>query len=84
MNFLNIQLPLLSNIYPKKKVGKEYINTSIKDIYKKHTKHFQDPTRDDDALSPGRDQGNKNKTRGLLDPMFEFVRWCPCLELGPL
>ena len=23
-----------------------YINTSIKGIYKKYTKHFQDPTRD--------------------------------------
>ena len=38
MNFLNIQLRLLSNIHPK--------NTSIKDIHKKYTKHFQDPTRD--------------------------------------
>ena len=46
LNFLNLQLLLLPNIHPKKKIESEYINTSIQDIYKKDTKHFQDPTRD--------------------------------------
>ena len=42
------------------------MHTSIKDIYKKFTKHFQD------------------LTKNVLDPMVEFVRWCPYLELKPL
>ena len=29
-----------------KKIKNEYINTSIKNIYKKYTKYFQDPTSD--------------------------------------
>ena len=29
-----------------KKIGNEYINSSIKDIYKKYSTHCQDPTRD--------------------------------------
>ena len=36
----------LSNIHSTKKIEKEYINTSINDIYKKYTNHFQDFTRD--------------------------------------
>ena len=49
----------------EKKIENQYINTSIKDIYKKYSKHFQDPTR------------------VLLDPIVEFVRRCPYLELEP-
>ena len=37
-------------------------NISTNDIYKKYTKHFQDPARD------------------LLDPIVEFVRWCPYFD----
>ena len=50
----------------RSKIENEYISTSIKDIYKTCSKHFEDPTTE------------------LLDPMVEFVRWCPHRELKPL
>ena len=46
LNFLKLLLTLISNIHPKKKIENEYISTSLKDIYKKYSKPFQDPTRD--------------------------------------
>ena len=52
-------------MFIRKKIETEYINTSIQDIYKKYTKNFQNPTRDQ------------------LDPMVEFVRWWPYIELEP-
>ena len=47
----------------------KYINTSIKDIYKKCSKHFQE------LLFYG-------PIKPL--PPVEFIRWCPYLELDPL
>ena len=40
-----LQFPKKSNVYAKNKSKSEQ-NTSFKDIYKKYSKNFQDPTRD--------------------------------------
>ena len=66
MNFLNLQLPSISNIHSGKKFKMNTEILLLKIFIQKNSKHFQDTTRD------------------LLDPMVEFVRWCPHLESEPL
>ena len=66
VEFFKSSVALITKYSSEKKIENEYINTSITDIYKKYTKHFQDPTRE------------------LFDPMVEFIRWCPYLELERL